>query len=174
MSGVKHDQGKLRMDLIPKELLDGVAEVLTFGAEKYSEHNWREGLDWSRCYGAMMRHMTAWWDGERNDQESGLSHLAHAGCCLAFLMTFEKSPRYAAHDDRYRPTLPKGLPIGPPITLGMGCAVVYPMVDEDSSDEQSDAERIPGDDEKEGAEFRIPGGASVSVPPPPGQSQEGL
>ena len=35
---------------------------------------------------ACHRHLQAWWSGERLDKESGLPHLAHAVCCLLFLM----------------------------------------------------------------------------------------
>lgn len=100
LGGTKHDQGKPRMDLLPKELLEEVAKVLTFGAEKYDAHNWRGGMDWSRLIGACQRHLIAWNDGEDTDEESGLSHLAHAGCCIAFLLTYQATE--TGNDDRYR------------------------------------------------------------------------
>jgi hypothetical protein len=96
--GVKHDQGKVRLDLIPPELLFAVGEVLTFGAGKYGPRNWELGMDWSRPYAAMLRHMLAWWSGEDNDPETGKSHLWHAGCCLAFLIAYEQ--RGIGRDDR--------------------------------------------------------------------------
>jgi hypothetical protein len=83
----KHDQQKTRLELIPPEFLEGVGKVLTFGAKKYAAGNWAsgDGFDWSRLYGALLRHMMAWANGEDVDPESGLSHLYHAGCMLAFL-----------------------------------------------------------------------------------------
>ncbi len=83
----KFDGGKIRMELLPPEFTRGVASVLTFGAKKYAAGNWAigEGFEWSRLYGAAQRHMTAWASGEDNDPETGLSHLYHAGCMLAFL-----------------------------------------------------------------------------------------
>jgi len=96
--GVKFDGGKPRMDLLPPELMEGVADVLTFGAQKYGERNWELGMNWGRPYAALMRHMIAWWGGEDNDPETGMSHLAHAGCCIAFLMAFER--RNHGTDDR--------------------------------------------------------------------------
>lgn len=96
--GVKFDTGKIRMELIPPELMTAVGEILTFGAEKYSARNWELGMDWSRPYGAMQRHMTAWWGGQENDPETGKSHLWHAGCCMAFLITYEM--RGTGNDDR--------------------------------------------------------------------------
>lgn len=99
MGGTKHDGAKVRMDLLPPDFLFATAEVLTFGAKKYAEYNWAAGFDWSRVYGAAQRHLNAWWMGEDKDTETGLSHLAHASCCLAFLVTFER--RKMGRDDRF-------------------------------------------------------------------------
>jgi len=88
--GEKFDTDKLRYDLLPPELLEETARVLTFGAEKYSARNWELGMAWSRPFGAMMRHMWAWWGGEDKDPETGYSHLAHAACCIAFLVAYER------------------------------------------------------------------------------------
>lgn len=95
----KSDQGKPRYDLIPPELLEEVAEVLTFGAAKYDAHNWARGAEYSRYYSACQRHLWAWWGGEDRDPETGLSHLAHAVCCVAFLMAYEE--RRLGTDDRW-------------------------------------------------------------------------
>lgn len=103
MSGTKHDEGKIRMDLIPPILLKGVATILQFGAEveEYGDRNWEEGLKYGRVFGALMRHMWDWWDGENLDNKSGKSHLWHAGCCLAFLMHYEsRKLQYSAFDNR--------------------------------------------------------------------------
>lgn len=94
----KHDAGKPRMDLIAPEMLVGTANVLAFGAAKYSERNWEAGMSWGRCFGAMMRHMWAWWGGEKADPETGYSHLHHAACCLMFLIAYEE--RKIGTDDR--------------------------------------------------------------------------
>jgi len=96
MGGTKYDSKKPRMDLIPTEALVGMGEVLGFGAEKYGDHNWREGIEHSRLYAAAMRHLTSYWSGESVDPESGLSHLFHAMTNLAMMTA---SPDY---DDRYR------------------------------------------------------------------------
>ena len=98
LGGQKFDSDKIRYDLLPPELLEEVARVLTFGAEKYSARNWELGMKWSRPFGAMMRHMWAWWGGEDKDPETGYSHLAHAACCIAFLVAYER--RNAGEDDR--------------------------------------------------------------------------
>jgi hypothetical protein len=84
-SGIKLDTGKLQMGLISKIFLWGLARVLTFGASKYAAHNWRKGIEYSRLFDALQRHLWAWWGGEELDPESGECHLDHAACCLMFL-----------------------------------------------------------------------------------------
>ena len=99
--GKKFDEGKVRVDLLPSESLFAVAEVLTFGASKYGEHNWRKGMAWSRLYAAAQRHMMKWNAGETHDKESGKNHLAHACVNLLMLLSYEKSCREL--DDRFKP-----------------------------------------------------------------------
>lgn len=82
--GIKYDQEKPRMDLLDSSWLEGVAEVLTFGARKYAAHNWRGGIELSRCIAALLRHVSAFNAGEDVDPETGKSHLYHASCCLMF------------------------------------------------------------------------------------------
>lgn len=98
--GVKHDQGKPRIELIPPELILATAEILSYGAQKYSSRNWEKGMNWSRPFGALMRHMWAWWNPFEpdTDEETGRSHLWHAACCIAFLIAYES--RQTGTDDR--------------------------------------------------------------------------
>lgn len=88
MSGVKFDNGKPPLGLIPRQALEAEARVMAFGAEKYGRDNWRGGMDWSRLTDAALRHITAFVDGEDLDPETGLPHLAHARCCMAFLLAY--------------------------------------------------------------------------------------
>ena len=96
--GVKHDTGKLPYDLLAPEYLEGTADILAFGANKYGSRNWEAGMAWSRPFAALMRHMWAWWRGEHLDAETGKSHLWHASCCLMFLVAYEA--RKTGKDDR--------------------------------------------------------------------------
>lgn len=89
-AGVKYDGGKVRLDLLPTDALEEVAGVMTAALQKYEAENWRKGLAFSRLYGAALRHLFAWWRGEDLDLEYGLSHLAHATCCLLFMLAAEK------------------------------------------------------------------------------------
>lgn len=97
--GVKADGDKNRLDLLDVEWMEEVGQVLTFGARKYDAHNWRKGMQFSRLIAACMRHLFAFARGENNDPETGMSHLAHASCCLMFLWSHAKY-RKADLDDR--------------------------------------------------------------------------
>lgn len=97
---LKFDTEKPRMELLPTAPLVGIAEILTFGAEKYAPHNWRLGFDYSRLIGAAYRHLSAFNDGEDLDPESGKSHIDHALCCLMFLS--EQIKKGTGTDDRYK------------------------------------------------------------------------
>lgn len=99
-TATKHDTGKTPFELLPAPALEAIAEVLAFGKNKYAAWNWAKGFTWSRLIGAALRHLFAFARGEDRDPESGLSHLAHAGCCILFLITHERCK--LGTDDRYK------------------------------------------------------------------------
>lgn len=85
--GLKFDGDKLRPSLLPIESLESILEVLEFGAKKYEANSWQTVPDGETRYmDALMRHIFAINKGEELDEESGLPHLSHAGCCLLFLL----------------------------------------------------------------------------------------
>lgn len=98
-AALKFDGEKPRVDLLPAYSLEEIAKVLTFGAEKYDSWNWTNGFKWSRLLGAALRHLFAFMRGQDKDPESGLSHLAHLGCCVVFLLWHEKYKKNL--DDRF-------------------------------------------------------------------------
>lgn len=88
--GLKHDGGKLRLDLVPAEIIEAVGAVATHGAEKYGEGNWRK-VEPKRYRAALMRHICAWLrDPYGKDKDSGLPHLYHIACNVAFLLALDK------------------------------------------------------------------------------------
>ncbi len=99
--GVKFDSGKPDLSLIPPEIIESLGQVLSFGANKYASRNWERGLSYSRVFASLNRHIWAWWDPTKSDKdpETGLSHLAHAACCIAFLLSYE-ARGYVDFDDR--------------------------------------------------------------------------
>lgn len=88
--GMKFDTEKPRLDLLSPIGVLAVAEVLTYGAKKYAPNNWRNVIGWRwRYIGAALRHIFAYQRGERIDPESGLPRLAHAACCLLFMLELD-------------------------------------------------------------------------------------
>lgn len=98
--GVKFDGEKVDFSLLSPTALEEISKVLTFGKKKYARDSWRGGILWSRYFGAILRHIFAYMGGQDKDPETGLSHLAHAACCIMFLLEFEKT--HPELDDRYK------------------------------------------------------------------------
>ena len=90
--GVKHDKDKPKWNLLPWDELEDVVHVLTFGAKKYAPDNWKFVDDANNRYmDAAMRHLVAHQQGEQRDAESGEPHIAHAICCLLFMLWHDKN-----------------------------------------------------------------------------------
>lgn len=89
--GRKHDGGKPDYTLLPWDAVEEVVKVLDFGAKKYERDNWKRvaGAE-TRYLAAAFRHLSAYAQSNANDEETGLSHLAHAACCLLFLLSLTK------------------------------------------------------------------------------------
>lgn len=89
--GMKFDNGKLRWSLVPSGVMNEVIGVLEYGAVKYREENWKHVDNAQiRYYDAAMRHIDSWWHGQKIDPETMRHHLAHAICCLMFLMWLDE------------------------------------------------------------------------------------
>ena len=85
--GRKFDSGKTDYSLVPLKALEEITDVLGIGARKYAKDNWRYVEDrGNRYWAAAMRHMISWKEGDKLDDETGKNHLAHAICCLMFLL----------------------------------------------------------------------------------------
>jgi hypothetical protein len=97
--GLKFDNGKPPLSLVPKALLEGVAWTLGFGANKYGRDNYKQGFKYTRLADAVFRHMVSAVNGEDNDPESGRLHLEHAAATLAMML--ECNRLSTLEDDRY-------------------------------------------------------------------------
>lgn len=100
MDAKRYDDGKIRLDLVPTSLIEEVGKVLTFGAKKYDEHNWKKGMKWSRCIASLKRHIQEFENCKDFDDESSLLHLGHAATNIAFLIEYYKI--HPELDDRWR------------------------------------------------------------------------
>lgn len=97
--GERKNAGKLKWSLVSMTALEPLVQVLTFGAIKYDEHNWKKGLKYTEICESLQRHLNAFIDGEDNDPESKLAHVGHILCnamFLSYMFRFRKDM-----DDRY-------------------------------------------------------------------------
>lgn len=95
LEGAKYDDGKLKLSLVPPEILDAIATVREFGAQKYGDaENWMS-IDPDRWHEALLRHTREIWNDPLHiDAESGLPSLWHVATNVAFLCaTREKELR---------------------------------------------------------------------------------
>lgn len=97
----KADAGKLRLTLVPREIIKAIAKVRMYGCNKYPTggvDNWKQ-VEAERYRDAMFRHMLAYLDNPQGvDDESGLPHLWHLATNVAFLCELEKE----LHNDKRR------------------------------------------------------------------------
>jgi len=98
---LKKDAGKPLFALIDPFFLLGVAKVLTFGAVKYAEEKWREGIKYKRVLHAIHRHLNAIERGEDVDPETGELHTSHLACEVMFLDSYIRNKRTDL-DDRIK------------------------------------------------------------------------
>ena len=87
---VKADAGKLRLTLVPHEVIRAIARVRMYGTEKYGdpENWWRVEVE--RYRDALLRHTLAYLEDPQGvDEESGLHHWEHMACNIAFIAEME-------------------------------------------------------------------------------------
>ena len=90
----KADAGKPRLTLVPRKILFDIARVREYGTKKYGDpESWKQ-VDKQRYKDAAFRHFCAYLDDPQGvDEESGLPHLAHLACNVAFLCEMEGAER---------------------------------------------------------------------------------
>lgn len=86
MGSAKDDKGKLRLSLVPPQMIRDVALVREYGVKKYhSPENWRQ-VEVGRYIDALFRHFLAFLEDTRGcDEESGIEHYKHMACNMAFI-----------------------------------------------------------------------------------------
>lgn len=88
--GTKYDAGKADWALLPWSALEELAEIATYGAQKYSADNWKKVTPLkNRYFSACLRHVRLWMRGERFDKESNRHHLVHAAWSLLAIAEVE-------------------------------------------------------------------------------------
>ena len=88
----KQDYGKAKLSLVPRRIIWDVAAIREYGNNKYPDggpDNWI-GVEPERYRDAAYRHFLGYLDDPRSvDSESGLPHLWHLACNIAFLCEME-------------------------------------------------------------------------------------
>lgn len=88
---IKKDSGKLRISLVPTDIIRAIATVRMYGTDKYGDSESWANVEAQRYLDAMLRHMLAVWDDiDSVDKESGLPHLWHVACNVAFLIAIQQ------------------------------------------------------------------------------------
>lgn len=110
----RFNSDKIRYDLVPPYALEQIAKIFTFGAKKYSAHNWKKGMPWSECEASLRRHLQAYSSGEDFDYDkdcpgcqagdctshSGIYHMAAVAVNAMFILDYYRSnPKF---DDRIK------------------------------------------------------------------------
>lgn len=92
LNSAKADGGKPILSLVPKEIIYEIEKVRSFGVKKYKDpDNWKR-VELERYHEALLRHTLAVWnDIQAKDKESGLLHLSHIACNVAFLLEMLKN-----------------------------------------------------------------------------------
>lgn len=82
----KADSGKAQLTLVPRRIIWDIARIRMYGTEKYHDpDNWKK-VEPERYRDAAFRHFLAYLDDPFGvDSESGLPHLWHLACNIAFL-----------------------------------------------------------------------------------------
>lgn len=91
---VKADAGKPKLTLVPQQIIFDIAQVREYGVMKYGDpDNWK-AVEVERYRDAAFRHFLAYLkDPEGKDEESGIEHLKHLACNIAFLCEAESLER---------------------------------------------------------------------------------
>lgn len=87
----KADVGKPKLTLVPRQIIFDIAEVREYGNNKYHDpENWKQVAP-ERYRDAAFRHFMAYLDDPQGvDKESGIEHLKHLACNIAFLCEMER------------------------------------------------------------------------------------
>lgn len=92
--GLRDNAGKLRMDLIPTDVMEALAEVLGHACTQrqppYPERNWERGMPWSKVVASLERHLADVKMGRRLDPSgTGLRSVALLLCNAVFLCAYQ-------------------------------------------------------------------------------------
>ena len=100
----RFNENKPKWSLIDFKSLEPLVRVMEMGMSKYGYNNWKAGRSFTETLESLLRHIIAWKETKSTDDESGITHLAHAAANVMFLLQMEQnSPEF---DDREIATFP--------------------------------------------------------------------
>jgi len=97
-AGARHNDSKVRHDLLEPFAINELAKVFTAGSEKYAPHNWLKGMKWSKITASLKRHLNAYERGIDYDEETKMLHAAHIAWNAMALLSYYK--HFPEGDDR--------------------------------------------------------------------------
>lgn len=103
--GLRFNQGKTRVDLLPPDAIMGLANLMTVNELKYPDRNWEKGMPFSDVLASLERHMLALKAGEDIDPTDGQHHALKIMWNGMALFCYHH--RNIGTDDRVKVTLPE-------------------------------------------------------------------
>lgn len=94
MQAERFNEGKTRWGLVDFQSLEVMVDVLEMGSIKYSDDNWKKGLDERELLESTMRHLASLFNGENIDRESRLHHMGHVMCNAMFYLYHERNESF--------------------------------------------------------------------------------
>ena len=94
--GLRHNAGKLRLDLVPVEVSCMLGAVLGAAAESghYPERNWEKGLTPAQLSGSLQRHLNKFLESPSSiDPQTGFPEYAMLLCNIAMVATLKDRER---------------------------------------------------------------------------------
>lgn len=106
--------GKPKLSDVPTVALFALGAAMSDGANKYGRYNYRDtNVTASVFYDAMMRHLTAWYNGEDHASDSKVHHLAHVMAGAAIVLDAELHAKFNDDRDKRMPCgIDKGMYMG--------------------------------------------------------------
>jgi hypothetical protein len=88
---INGNEKMIDISLVPTEIIEAIKQVRIYGCQKYGDPNNWKTVEKERYIDAMYRHLLEYVkDNKSIDEESGLPHLWHLACNVAFLCELDK------------------------------------------------------------------------------------
>ena len=96
----KNDKEKIDLSLIPMISMIEHAKAFQVGEKKYGRYNYCKGHNASQLVAAILRHATAYFNGEEHDPVDGQHHLGSVMACCSMILRQQELGTLI--DDRFK------------------------------------------------------------------------